>query len=146
MGLLGLAAIIEARVQQLYVVEGGLPNDLDLKVTYVTAFAVDTRDFDPFCINGNAIIGKSPRVVELTLKARALTSRDLWHIALTIHHELICHIFQGARSNERLRDAHPTCHWSEGWMDTLAFDLVLNWDEAPLAWLPLRGENAQGEI
>jgi len=31
-------------------------------------------------------------------------------------------------------------------MDTVAFDLVEDWTDAPLSWLPLRGENARGEV
>jgi hypothetical protein len=31
-------------------------------------------------------------------------------------------------------------------MDTLAFDLVTGWDEAPEHWLPMRGEDARGEL
>ena len=144
--LLGLAAIIQARIQRLYCLEGAVPSDVDLQINYITTLAEDARDFAPFCIDGKAIIRRSPRLVHLVLKADAITSRDLWHIAHTLHHELICHIFQGARSIERLEDAHPNCHWSEGWMDTLTFDLVSDWDEAPIAWLPLRGERALGEI
>jgi len=145
-GLLGLAAIIEARIRQLYSLEGGLPDTLDLQINYITVFAEDTWDFRPFSIKGTAAITQSPRLVHLVLRNDSITSRDLWHIAYTLHHELVCHIFQGACSMERLQDAHPKCHWSEGWMDTLAFDLVTDWSEAPTAWLPLRGENATGEI
>jgi hypothetical protein len=145
-GLLGLASIIEARVRGLYQAEGGVPVNIVINVNYVTTLTFDNRDFAPFGINGNAVIRRSPRVVYLTLEDREITARDLWHIAYTLYHELVCHIFQGARSSARLEDAHPTCHWSEGWMDTIAFDLVADWDDAPRAWLPLRGENARGEI
>jgi hypothetical protein len=86
--------------------------------------------------------------VTMVLRAQPLTSRDLWHIAYTLHHELICHIFQGAlaEKDKRLPDAHPNCHWSEGWMDTLAFDLVAEWNDPPRSWLPLTGEEALGAL
>ena len=47
----------------------------------------------------------------------------------------------------QLPNAPASCHWTEGWMDTLAFDLVEDWvtlDEAPRDWLPLRGSDARG--
>ncbi len=146
LGLLGLAAIIETRITQLYYTEGGVPEGTNIPIEYFTLLSEDTRVFAPFYINGTAIIIRSPREVYLALRGGPLTSRDLWHIAYTLHHELVCHIFQGARSAGHLEDAHPSCHWSEGWMDTVAFDLVENWNDAPVAWLPLRGESALGEI
>jgi hypothetical protein len=77
-----------------------------------------------------------------------LTSRDLWHLAYTLHHELICHAFQNA-SSEQAVNAHASCHWSEGWMDTIAFDLVTEWVDdttRPVSWLPLTGDDARGEL
>lgn len=145
-GLLGLASIIEARVRGLYLAEGGVPVNVNINITYITAITDDNRDFTPFCISGSANNRRLPRVVNLILKEGTITSRDLWHIAYTLYHELVCHTFQGARSTAHQENAHPTCHWSEGWMDTLAFDLVADWTDAPLSWLPLRGENARGEV
>jgi hypothetical protein len=145
-GLLGLASIIEARVRGLYLAEGGVPVNVNIDIIYITSITDDNGDFAPFCISGSANNRRLPRVVNLILKEGTITSRDLWHIAYTLHHELVCHSFQGARSTARLENAHPTCHWSEGWMDTLAFDLVEDWTGAPLSWLPLRGENARGEV
>lgn len=145
-GVLGLAAEVETRVRQLFETQVHLSFGVEPAVTYVTALTNRGCDFAPFCIDGSASLWRSPRTVTLVLMAKSITSRDLWHIAYTLHHELVCHAFQAATATGRLQDPHPRCHWSEGWMDTLVFDLVTEWEDAPRSWLPLRGESAKGEI
>lgn len=145
-GALELAAMIEARVRTLIDHKGGrrLP-----EIHYVTAFADDEGLVAPFRVNGQARINSSPRTVTLLLRPERMTSRDLWHLAYTYYHELVCHAFQGALDGAAPGNAHASCHWTEGWMDTVTRDLVLDWldhNAAPANWLPLRGDNAVAEI
>lgn len=151
-GLIEFASVIEKRVRQLYKAEGFLLSisEKDPIIRYVITVAEDKLEverLEPFCIGGKTEIGRLPRTVYLIVQATALHSRDMWHIAYTIYHELVCHAFQGAFATKRLPDPHPNCHWSEAWMDTLAFDLVMEWkEEAPKEWLPLRGDHATAEL
>jgi hypothetical protein len=148
-GLLNLAALVELRVQRFLEENALLAPDAHPAIRYVTALTNDNHDFEPFRVNGQVNIRRQPRIVTIILLADGLTCRDLWHLAYTLHHELICHAFQGASSSRNLPNPHPRCHWSEGWMDTVAFDLVSDWvdDETkPLGWLPLGGEDAKGEL
>jgi hypothetical protein len=147
-GVLNLAAEIETRVRRLLEFDTLLPFGLDPVIAYETALntAESDPDFPPFCIDSWASIRRSPRTVTMVLRPKPINSRDLWHIAYALHHELICHAFQGAFATGHLPDAHPNCHWSEGWMDTLTFDLVREWEDAPKSWLPLTGEAAIGEL
>lgn len=144
--MVDFAAEIETWIRRLLQTEGCVPSGHDPAIKYDIALTDDGRDFAPFCINGETSIKRLPRTVGLTLKAQLMTARDFWDIAYTLHHELVCHAFQGASATHDLPDAHPRCHWSEGWMDTLAFDLVKEWGQLPGQWLPLRGEDAQGEL
>lgn len=147
-GVLVLAGLIEARVREI-IGCGGAGRRQMPDVRYVTAFAEDAQELAPFRLNGEADIRHLPRTVTLVLRPEEMTSRDLWHLAYTLHHELVCHAFQGAFSGGRLPNAHASCHWTEGWMDTVAHDLVLDWlrrNEAPPEWLPLRGDAAVAEL
>ena len=148
-GFLELASSIEQRVRDVLAENSCLalgPNPL---IQYVTALTNDNYDFAPFRVNGSVNIRRSPRTVTVVLQADELTSRDLWHLAYTLHHELVCHAFQCVGSSRTPANAHPSCHWSEGWMDTVAFDLVTDWVEdgsRPSSWLPLSGDDARGEL
>jgi hypothetical protein len=117
-------------------------------IRYAVGLTDNNQDFAPFLIDGNTYTVQSPRTVELVIKAQALTARDLWRLAYTVHHELFCHAFQGASRPRPIPDAHPTCHWSEGWMDALTMDVVLDWTSpgARPAWLALGGEDAVAEL
>jgi hypothetical protein len=143
-----LAATVETRIRRLLEADARLPFGRDPPVIYVTALARVRQEVvpSPFCIDGKVSIARSPRTVTMVLRPKPITSRDLWHIAYTLHHELVCHAFQGACATRHLPDAHPNCHWSEGWMDALAFDLTKEWEDAPAHWLPLRGDDATGEL
>jgi hypothetical protein len=148
-GLLPLAAIVETRIRRLIESVSALSFEDAFAIQYVTGLTEDNSTFAPFRVNGEANIGRSPRTVTVVLKVAGMSSRDLWHVAYTLHHELVCHAFQAAFANEVPANAHPRCYWSEGWMDTVSFDLVWEWvDDAdvPSKWLPLKGEEAKGEI
>ena len=108
-GFLDLAAAVERRVRGVLEQEARLPLKEAPLVQYVTALTVNSRDFAPFRLNGLANIKLSPRVVTIILEAARFTSRDLWHLAYTLHHELVCHAFQGAVSAgaENARSALP---------------------------------------
>jgi hypothetical protein len=151
-GVLDLAGRVEARVRSLLEGKAGLKRGFNPPIVYVTVVIndeEDDRDVAPFRVNGFVNIRQLPRTVTIVLKAEGMTCRDLWHLAYTLHHELVCHAFQGALAPGSLPNAHPSCHWTEGWMDTLAFDLVCDWlsgDMAPRDWLPLEGDDAKGEL
>jgi hypothetical protein len=120
-----------------------------LKIEYTTAVSVDGRELAPFRVDGMTDTGLEPRVVTIIVSPKDMRSRDLWHVAYTFGHELLCHAIQGAAVGPTSPNAHTSCHWSEGWMDTLAFDVVSEWvDDLSVLrdWLPLRGEDARGEL
>lgn len=147
-GILELAGIIEARIRSLIDPTNRLIREIS-SIRYVTAFSESPQEFAPFRMNGATNISLSPRVVTLVFKFEGITSLDLWHLAYTLHHELVCHTFQGAFGGNGLRNAHASSHWTEGWMDTVARDLVLDWlkhREAPIDWLPLRGDAAEAAV
>jgi hypothetical protein len=147
-GLLGFAAEIEHRIRELHATEAALPYEKGPELTYNTTLAepAASQDFEPFCVDAKASIRQSPRMVTILLRKQHLKGRDLWHIAYALHHELICHAFQGASANETLSDAPASCHWSEGWMDAVAFELVDGWTNQSRPWLPVSGESAKGAV
>ncbi len=147
-GFLSLAAEIEGNARDILTsaVASALP---DCRIEYITAVSADARDLEPFRVNGLTDTSLAPRTVTLVVSPAGMRSRDLWHVAYTFCHELLCHAFQGAIVAAATANAHPSCHWSEGWMDTLVFDVVSAWidDLCVLPdWLPLRGEDARGEL
>jgi hypothetical protein len=93
-GVLHLAALIESRVRVLIERETGLPFGRAPIIKYVTALTSFDHEVAPFRLNGRANIRLSPRTVTLVLKEGKITCRDLWHLAYTLHHELVCHAFQ----------------------------------------------------
>src|SRR6516162_1367914 len=148
-GVLGLAALIETRVRTILTTCARMPPGSSPVIQYETTLTNDTVGVTAFCVNGQANITRSPRVITVVMRTGGITARCLWHIAYTLHHELVCHAFQGALASRRVPNAHATCHWTEGWMDTVAFDLVSDWladPTLPRAWLPLGGEDARGEL
>ena len=42
-------------------------------------------------------------------------------------HEILCHAYQNLEDADRRLDDDPQDPWSEGWMDTLAYELALEW-------------------
>jgi hypothetical protein len=145
-GLLEFAALIEKRVRSILQAEGQT-SEAGYAISYVTGLVDNDHEFAPFRVHGKVNIARTPRIVTIELYAQHLPCRTLWHIAYTFHHELICHAFQGAFRT--LPNAHQSCHWSEGWMDVVAFELTSAWvgDIAmPSEWLPLGGDDARGEL
>jgi hypothetical protein len=152
---LEFAETIERRVRAAYVANDALRSATSPEITYQTWLIpldpIHDGDFGQFRIIGTADISSAPRRIKLKIRDQKLNGRDLCHVAYVLHHELVCHGFQ--RGNNATSGgsggAHPTCHWSEGWMDKLAFELAKDWVEqggAAQQWLPLGSVNAQGAI
>ena len=140
-GILELAGLIEARVRGLFD-KFGVSIGERCHIVYATKLKANASHFGGFRIAGAATITKSPRIVYLTIKKEALSARDLMDLSYTLHHELICHAFQGAFSQDRVENAGADCHWAEGWMDTLAYDRATEWlSHGPVDWLPLSGRS-----
>jgi hypothetical protein len=149
-GILELAGLVEQRIRSaLGNAEINLPPD-DPAVHYATYLVEEHDLLTTFRVGGKADIVPSPRIVYLMLKlGEVFTARDMLHLAYTLHHELVCHAFQSALSDGPRINAHHKCHWTEGWMDTLAHDLTKAWiaeDMRPANWIALAGESAVGEV
>src|SRR5882724_2606830 len=148
-GLLELAAILERRVRAQLEASVSKSLDASCQIHYVTTLISDAKIVAPFRVDGETSILRAPRTVTIVLKPDGMDSRDLWHITYTLCHELLCHAFQGAFAHGKLPNAHQKCHWTEGWMDTLAFDWareLVDDQGMPQSWLPLRGDDARGEL
>lgn len=148
-GILELATLVEERIRAT-LLEARVDVASRPSIAYVTTL-LDEGDMSvaPYKVTGDADIAFSPRVVSLKVKPVGLCARDLLHIVYTLHHELVCHGFQGALADEPVPNAFHTCHWSEGWMDTVAFDLACSWlaeANRPTSWLPMVGSDGRGEL
>ena len=149
-GILELAGLVEQRVRDAL---GAAEVDLSANnpvVRYETYLVGEHELLASFRVGGSANIEPSPRVVNVLLKLDdTFSARDMLHVAYTLHHELVCHAFQSALSDGPRINAHQKCHWTEGWMDTLAYDLTKTWiksEAAPVEWIALNGETALGEV
>jgi hypothetical protein len=79
------------------------------------------------------------------VKDEGLSAVDLCQIAYVLFHEVICHAYQGAAKAASGNNAKPQCHWTEGWMDTVAFRIAVraaSHGGNTVAWLPLTGPDA----
>lgn len=148
-GVLELIKLIESHVRRILEATASLPSGRDPVIRYPIRVTQDDDALAPIGVCGLTNIKQVPREVTIVLKASEITSRDLLRLAYTLHHELICHAFQAALASGDLPNAHASCHWTEGWMDTLAFDVVCDWARNPVeadTWVRLRGEDAKGEL
>lgn len=146
-GALQFAGIVERNVQKIFEYCGAPLRQWP--IIYFSTYFSEASKLAPFRVNGEARINRIPRTVILLLHPEKITSRDLWHLAYTLHHELICHGLQGSHNSAPLPNAPQRCNWTEGWMDTVVHDVVLEWlasGLAPLAWLPLRGDEARATL
>ncbi|QPB24571.1 hypothetical protein [Rhizobium sp. 007] len=145
-GILEVARLVELRVRDL-LYAAGISVPEDLLISYVTALTKNGHSCLPFKVSGSADIAAPVRIVDIVIVDGQLSARDVLDIAYILHHELTCHAFQACQSTQKLANAPAKCHWTEGWMDTLAFDATTGWiDVGPAAWVPLQGEMGKGEI
>lgn len=147
--LLELIDVIETHIRNILAAVAGFPTGPSPVIRYGIHLTADDYSLAPFGVTGATDIKPSPREVTIVLKSSDITCRDLLHLTYTVHHELICHAFQAALATVDLPNAHPNCHWTEGWMDTLAFDIVCDWVRSrgqTDTWIPLQGEDAKGEL
>lgn len=79
----------------------------------------------PFAVTGFTQVDASdaPAIVGLALVDQNFDWRALCQTLYVFAHEIVCHAFQGCRGNNRI-DADEKCAWSEGWMDTLAWNVT----------------------
>jgi len=149
-GFLDLANLVEKRAQSTYIharaLSGAAP-----AVHYVTWITDDPQQLlGAYRVGGSADIGRSPRTVTLTIKDDDdFGAVDLCQLAYVLHHELFCHAFQAPDPGSEVKNAPPQCHWTEGWMDRLAFKVSIDWvnqSNAPHTWLPIIGADAEDAI
>jgi hypothetical protein len=146
-GFLDLAGMVEQKISKKYIDAGAWAIDSQPKVSYRTAIIEDAMgNLSPFKTGGETDIRSIPGIVTLTLKDCDLLSTDLCHLFYLIHHELICHAFQGNSHSARRTNAPARCPWSEGWMDVLAYELTISWVAGYASsgnWLPNGGSPVQ---
>jgi hypothetical protein len=150
-GFMELAQRVENLALNHYVnADGSLGSSPAL--SYKTVLTPDTlRALEPFKVGGGAEIRNTRRVI-LTVKDVSLSAADLCQIAYVLFHEIVCHGFQGVMHTGAV-DAKPQCHWTEGWMDTVAYGLAVaaasGQQRGLQDWLPLTGSDAEwamGEV
>jgi hypothetical protein len=147
-GFLDLARRVEDRAQSYYDAADGSLRAWPA-IAYKTILTPDTlKTLAPFNIGGGADI-TSTRRVTLTVKDVALSAIDLCQIAYVLFHEVVCHGFQGLLQAAPV-NAKPKCHWSEGWMDAVAYRLAVasaNGHKNDVReWLPLTGPDAESAM
>ncbi|MDL2403025.1 hypothetical protein [Rhizobium mayense] len=145
-GVLEIAGLVEARIRETFSMGGAAFGD-EPAIVYATTLTPLGQQFAPFKVTGSTDSNKVIRIVNLVLLEGQLSATDVVDLIYTLHHELICHAFQGYRSRRPTPNAPAQCHWSEGWMDTLAFDIAELWiDEGRSDWVPLKGERGKGQL
>ncbi len=145
-GVLELACLIEANVRdeasKLGVKLAPVPY-----IRYRTAITGNSKTVHPFSVAGAADISPSQPEVSITLLNAALSGTDINQLSYVLHHEIVCHAFQGYKAGGQRENAPAASAWSEGWMDMYAYDLAEEWvATGPKAWVPARGEDAIGQI
>ena len=65
--------------------------------------------------------------VGLEVRERSFGWRQYSLLPYLLLHEILCHAFQSLDNPPIRPDADPSDAWSEGWMDTLAYKLALEW-------------------
>jgi hypothetical protein len=128
-GICPIAFAVERHVTSAYqnVV---LPPQGGVRISYKTSVTPDIhQELAPFNVGGKTRIDTAPSLVEILVKkGTRLLARDFWQLAYIFHHELVCHAFQGASVIPAPRkNASANCHWTEGWMDAVAFALSRQW-------------------
>ncbi|WP_105431437.1 hypothetical protein [Neorhizobium sp. T6_25] len=145
-GVLEIAGLVEVRIRQTFGRDTGGLGD-DPVIEYMTTSTPFGQPFAPFKVTGSTDTTKATRIVHTMLLEGQLTAGDVIDLIYTLHHELICHAFQGYRSGQPKGNAPAQCHWSEGWMDTMAFDIAERWiDDGQNDWVPLKGERGKGRL
>jgi hypothetical protein len=142
---LDIAGLIEEQARTLYTRAKALPFGFPAIEYQTVVIGDDKQTLFPFRIRGQADISIEPRCVTITIKDGELYALDLCQVAYALYHELICHAFQAIGGGSARENSPESCPWTEGWMDTMAFDLALQWVEAggdPHPWLPLVGRDA----
>lgn len=111
------------------------------ELQFTTSFVTNSSLLLPFRVYGQADISLLPRQIDISFADEALSGNDILMAAYVILHELICHGFQRCLSRDPAKNAAAKCHWSEGWMDALAFDLAKEWVwTGPSEWVPMRAD------
>lgn len=137
-----LVSLIEGATAMLYADAGALPTgappiQYDTRVTELPSW------FEPFSVTAKADIEALPRTVTIIVANADLRATDLACVAYSMFHELVCHGFQAVGKHPPPSNAPSSCHWTEAWMDTLAYAVACRWTELPNSWLPIAGEDAR---
>jgi hypothetical protein len=130
-GVIPIAFAVQEHVIRAYEVAGAmLPKPAGVPIIYKTYITPDIpHKLGPFNVGGQTRIDIDPSVVTIFVRKKAhLLARDFWQLAYVFHHELVCHGLQcaGGLPGER-KNAPVSCHWTEGWMDAVAFTLSKLW-------------------
>ena len=151
-GVLDLAAVIEQEVRQAYSQAAKLSASIPA-ITYETwlvAAGNRSDNLQHFHVAAEADIRQAPRMIKVEIRNHDLSGKELCQLAYQTFHELVCHGFQTGHLPSAKENAHPTCHWSEGWMDSIACEMALNWvtgpNTGPHPWLPFGGATASGHV
>jgi hypothetical protein len=131
-GVIPIAFAVQENVIRAYKVAGAvLPEPAGVPIIYRTYITPDIpHKLGPFNVGGRTRIDISPSEVNIFIRKKAdLLARDLWQLAYVFHHELVCHGFQCAsqQAPAERKNAPVGCHWTEGWMDAVAFILSKLW-------------------
>lgn len=141
-GLLEMASLAERTVR------GVLEEHVDPSyragpaIVYAT-FAKDSCN-NPHGIEAWSEIDKLPRLIHLVVERGGKSPSHLLRFIYAIFHELVCHAFQNGFG--ATRNAHRSCFWTEGWVDTVAFDLCLDWVGSNESYFRLHGDDARSPI
>lgn len=139
-GIMPFAWAVETHVARTYEAYDALPIIPEMRsisrpaIWYKTLCIPDIpKKMGAFNFCGRADISKSPALVELFIRNGVrLYARDLWQLAYVLHHELVCHGFQFSAAVGTVHENAPAgCHWSEGWMDAVAFSVATRWTHSP---------------
>lgn len=145
-GLLELAHHIEANVRDR-IEHLGIRLNQRPTIEFRTLLAIVDASIPGSRAAGATDVTRSPRLVNVTIADDELGAADILNMAYVIYHELVCHAFRAALASGRIDNAQDKCVWSHGWMDTVAFDLAVDWVAmGPPSWLPLRDEDGVARL
>ncbi|MBD9372025.1 hypothetical protein IB238_05160 [Rhizobium sp. ARZ01] len=140
-GLLELAHHIEAKVRD-HIESLGIQLNKRPTIEFRTLLAIADASIPGSRVVGATDVTSSPRLIDVAIADDDLCAADILNMAYVIYHELVCHAFRAALASGRVDNTQDKCIWSHGWMDTVAFDLAVDWVAmGPPNWLPLRDED-----
>jgi hypothetical protein len=144
--LVSLLLPMREMTRALYARHTARANDIEVSYSLQGVSRGAERGFIPeFHVNGSTRVDADRTTIGIDLENEALDLPTMFQLAYVCAHELICHAFQSILAPER-QNVGPTCSWSEGWMDAVAWLLLQRWvnagDESLPKWLTALPERA----